>query len=52
MESYFHFLLIPDPTNRFLGLGTFLRVFYVQYFTNLFTILKMFHKLALILDKS
>ena len=30
----------------------FLLVFYVQYFTDLFTILKMFHKLSLMLHKS
>ena len=35
--------------NRFLGLGTFLRALYVQYFTDLFTVWKMFHKLSPIL---
>ena len=52
MESDFHIFQITDQRNRFLGLGTFLRVFYVQYFTDVFTILKMFHTLSLMLHKS
>ena len=35
-----------------VDVGTVLPVFYVQYFTDLFTILKMFHKLSLIRHKS
>ena len=42
---------IPDPIKCVLGPGDVLPVFYVQYFTDLFTILKMFHKLSLMLQK-
>ena len=49
LEPGFQISHIPDPKNVFLGLGTF---WHVQQFTDLFTNLQMFHKLALIRDKS
>ena len=64
-EHRFHFLIFfkcwnrisrffrfQTQENRFWGLGTCLHVFYVQYFTDLFTILTIFYKFALMLHES
>ena len=45
----FRFFRFQTQENRFWGLGTFLHVFLVQQFTDLFTVWKMFHKLSPIL---
>ena len=49
LESDFQIFQIPDPKNRFWGLGTFLALLYVQKIIDLFTILYFFYKFALIL---
>ena len=48
-NNFLNFLNFQMPKNVFWGLGTF---WHVQKIIDSFTILKMFHKLALIHDKS
>ena len=52
VESDFHIFRFQNQENRFSGLGTFLHVFQVQYFTALFTILTIFYKFSPMLHKS
>ena len=52
LEHGFQIFQISDKKKVCWGPVTFLPVFQVQYFTDLFTILKMFHKLSLMLHKS
>ena len=49
VSIFFRFL---TQENVCWGPVTFLPVLYLQYFTDLFTILKMFHKLSPMLHKS
>ena len=46
------FFRFQTPENRFSGLGTFLHVFDVQKFINLFTILQFLYNVALMLHGS
>ena len=46
------FFRFQTQENRFWGLGTFLRVFDVQNFTDLFTVLQIFYKFSPMLHKS
>ncbi len=48
----FRFFRFQTQENRFWGLGTFLAAFYVQYFTELFTILTIFYKFSPMFHKS
>ena len=49
LEPGFHIFQIPGPKNRVWGPVVFLPVFYVQKFIDLFTILPIVYKFALIL---